>query len=195
LLETILSGETDVAASSIAVNLPWEGLFNELHKLEEARRPSKAPQEPLVPRQQSQPAQIQHVNLSHILNEAAAAISEAQSRAEMLEQHVASVVESSKAQVHAAEAASKALERDVKDANDTIRALEVRAKTAEERVRELQVRLESARRVLHDTPVVPKTLVQRRPNPEVKGPQPVFEHSPVPATPANKPSFNRPLPS
>ena len=147
MLETILS-ETNMAASSVVVNLPWEGLFNELRNLEQASRPSKVPDDPLVLKQRSQPVLQNLSNFPLILDKAAAAIRAAQSHAETLEQHVAAVIASSNAQVQAAEAASKALERDAKDANERIRALELRAKTAEERVRALEDRLESARRAL-----------------------------------------------
>src|SRR5690242_11202034 len=131
MLETILLREADMAASSIAINLPWDRMFNELRDLEEARRPSRAPHEALAPERRSELAQRANLGgLKAILNEAAAAISDAEKRAEMLEQQVAAVVQTTNAQVQAAEAASKALERDVDEGNERIRALELRAKTA-----------------------------------------------------------------
>src|SRR3954467_10840741 len=103
MLETILLSETDMAASSVAVSLPWDGLFNELRTLAEARRSSRERSEPLALTRKSEPAQPQDVtSLPLILEEAAAAISAAQLQAERLEQHVAAVVESSNARVQAA---------------------------------------------------------------------------------------------
>jgi hypothetical protein len=151
---------------------------HELRDIERARGSSKALEtaHPVQDEQSQVLGEADHfTGLLDILKDAAAAIVTAQERAGMIKQQAAALVAMSKAEVQAAEAASKALERNAHDATETIRSLELRAIAAEERVRALEARLERARQALDHDPSVSKNLIPLRPNLAVKGPQPLFQ--------------------
>jgi hypothetical protein len=161
--------------SFAAVDMPWNRLLDELHQLEQARRPSEGPDrlhEPTDGYGERRAFGSQLSGLAAALDKAVDAIRSAQAQAEPLEQEHAAVVEDYQARLRAAEAACEA--RDAR-AQETIRHLELRARTAEERVRVLEARLESARRALDGTLQSESPLEPVRPNPSVKGPQPFFK--------------------
>src|SRR5215212_7154241 len=138
-----------MAKNSIALDLPWNRLLDELLNLEGPIGPSVASNLRDAQRNEQavRTAPGHTGGLPEILCEAADAIRAAQTRAELVEREVSAVVESLRVQVRDTEAASEARSQ---KAEETIRILEMRAKTAEERVRTLEARLESARRALDE---------------------------------------------
>lgn len=163
-----------MAKNSIASDLPWNRLIDELRELEGSVGPSVT----LNSRHVQSDGRVDRISPSHtgglpeILCEAADAIRSAQARAELVEREVSAVVESLRAQVRDAEAAAEARNR---RAEETIRILETRARLAEERVRTLEARLDYARRALDEPGLVDASVIPIRPNPSIKGPQPMFE--------------------
>src|SRR3954470_10659597 len=177
--------------SFAAVDMPWNRLLNELHQLEQARRPTEGLDrlhEAGEGYGERRAFGSQLSGLAAALDKAVDAIRSAQAKAEPLEQEHAAVVEDYQARLRAAEAACEA--RDAR-AQETIRHLELRATTAEERVRVLEARLESARRALDGTLRGDNPLEPVRPNPAVKGPQPFFKVlEGDPSAPASQASAN-----